>query len=744
MADDTNSASRSQAIPIQVSMSPSGDASSDPVATGASPAASGGGGVGSLRQAGSFSVMNPIGEAPRAMSALRQFAATPSAKYKDVLKQASQRYAAPIRPAVSEPDQADAKAPDESKAEAPADEAGAAQDEPGPPVKRSAIIEGYLYGQIANVIKAGLWWVSFNPLVLAVFRGNAFGVGACRVAFNGAMLLFSPIAGVVADKYPSRYLLNLTTVLRGLIYCVLIPVCWALLSSDYLVDDTSASRVGFYVLFVFLTFCDGVMVAFANVLDIDNCGADMVAMEHGAQLDGHYRQRLNALHIGWMDAGMMIIAPGMGALGWYVSDQSVDDVAVVLGIIACGFFITTIVSLLCYSAAIPANSNKDAAPSVLENLMDRLAEQPFMADQSMGLAMSTGEMKAVFQVYDPEKTGGLDRAPALIFFRDIVGRTFVTNPAGAMGAAIGDSKQSREQVIDAASETLYKWASGETGGKVVWDNIGPNEGVTWDKFKKLLGDALGGFAVTWRHKTIRWRMLFFVLETAFEDAMISLVIAELAVKGLETSGNYALGNFYASLLVAAGKAGGWLMTYLMHREESIKEAGGEGSCLSFLSPNDEAQSFFPLFVCVFLGAISSLGMPLALSMGSIAGTWAVASASAFLFFFFSTAPKVGFATLMQTLAVKSAKNPAAIFGSIATFVTTVDSLILMGLSFVFAFMSLQSALLVSCSIVAAHGLVELLVGPQLIRAPKDIYAAGAQSEAKQPLLVDEKTGSLNA
>ncbi len=35
--------------------------------------------------------------------------------------------------------------------------------------------------------------------------------------------------------------------------------------------------------------------------------------------------------------------------------------------------------------------------------------------------------------------------------------------------------------------------------------------------------------ICWKHKAVRWRLLFLGLETAFEDAMISLVIMEYCI-----------------------------------------------------------------------------------------------------------------------------------------------------------------------------------------------------------------------
>ncbi len=38
-----------------------------------------------------------------------------------------------------------------------------------------------------------------------------------------------------------------------------------------------------------------------------------------------------------------------------------------------------------------------------------------------------------------------------------------------------------------------------------------------------------GLKLCWKHKAVRWRLIFFGLETSFEDAMISLVLMEFCI-----------------------------------------------------------------------------------------------------------------------------------------------------------------------------------------------------------------------
>lgn len=56
-----------------------------------------------------------------------------------------------------------------------------------------SIVKGYLYGQLANVGKAALWWSSFGILAVSIL-GSSIALAATRGAFNLALLLSSPLA----------------------------------------------------------------------------------------------------------------------------------------------------------------------------------------------------------------------------------------------------------------------------------------------------------------------------------------------------------------------------------------------------------------------------------------------------------------------------------------------------------------------------------------------------------------------
>lgn len=132
------------------------------------------------------------------------------------------------------------------------------------------VLKGYLLGQIANVIKFGVWWVGFTYLILAFFNGSTYLVGGARICFNLALLFCSPLAGGVAERANIRTILLRTTTIRGIIYVLLIPAAWFFLDSEILYSKNHAMSVAFFVIFLLLIFLDGVGVSFSNVADIDS------------------------------------------------------------------------------------------------------------------------------------------------------------------------------------------------------------------------------------------------------------------------------------------------------------------------------------------------------------------------------------------------------------------------------------------------------------------------------------------
>ena len=253
--------------------------------------------------------------------------------------------------------------------------------------------------------------------------------------------------------------------------------------------------------------------------------------------------------------------------------------------------------------------------------------------------------------------------------------------------------------------------------------------VSWSAFKQLAESVCEGAALTWANERIRWRVLFFAIETAVEDAMIALIAAELGSEFLASAFHpaqlhYSYGQVWGSGLVAVGKCGGVMASLLMHRYfviEPEREAREPGA------------AYRPLFWFAFLGGAAAMLLPLSFHLherdmlGRNAAT-ALLFVAMFLFFLLSTISKIGFSTLMHSLAAET-EATGRVFGFVAAFVTATDALLLMAMSALFSTLTLQSALWISCGFIAAHGLVQLLCGPTLV-----LPRANSNSDAGCPPL----------
>merc|ERR1712146_599033 len=108
--------------------------------------------------------------------------------------------------------------------------------------------------------------------------------------------------------------------------------------------------------------------------------------------------------------------------------------------------------------------------------------------------------------------------------------------------------------------------------------------------------------------------------------------------------------------------------------------------------------------------------PVALIVNRDGSQWlarALIFLASILFFFFSTAPKIGFQTMLQSLV--SENQAPQVFGFVAFAVTLLDGLVILFISQVFLWAAdFQSALWIVTSIYLAHGVIELVLGPPLI------------------------------
>ena len=246
-----------------------------------------------------------------------------------------------------------------------------------------------------------------------------------------------------------------------------------------------------------------------------------------------------------------------------------------------------------------------------------------------------------------------------------------------------------------------------------------NTGTLWRK-------SYEGVQAVWSNRPIFWRIVFLALETSLEDAMIGVMLAEFALSSQAFGkDDNAIGNIWVAALIACGKIGGVLSAQIYSR--------------CFSEPT-KSSDYVPLFASVFVSGASVMLMPAARLFPKIPGMITV-FVSAFMFFFFSTPPKIGFQTLLQGLVVKT-KKAGTIFGCIGPVVMITDSLIIFLMTVGFqAFKhhygeddGFDKALWCMAGVYLLHGVFEILLGPTLVLSNLD---SGASSDGNYVALDDD-------
>lgn len=416
---------------------------------------------------------------------------------------------------------------------------------------------------------------------------------------------------------------------------------------------SSSLHASFFVVFLVIVFIDGIGVSFSNVADIDSGGVNLIAAQYGIEIDDNIRNYFTSLHILFFDLSMVVFNPLLAYIGVTIGERSLESQVGHVG-----------------------------------HVVDELSL--IIAIGGVFL-ISTLVTLIAYNWYMP---------------------TLVPVPPGFNEEYYGHNIQSDSMVSSMSNLSLEPSHSSlnSVNPPPPLEVMAEPDPISWSTFKLLANAVREGAALTWANKRIRYRVLFFTIETSIEDAMIALIAAQIGSQVFVDSDiklRYAWGNLWGAGLVACGKSGGVIASVLMHRYFTIDPYAPD--------PN---SSYRPLFWFAFLGGLSALALPiiyhfrLSGDLGDVASTLLI-FVSMFLFFLFSTISKIGFSTLMQSMAAE-VESTAKVFGFLAAFVTATDAIILMGLSAIYATVGFEKALWISCGLIATHGLFELVLGPRLV------------------------------
>ncbi|CBZ55004.1 hypothetical protein NCLIV_054310 [Neospora caninum Liverpool] len=632
----------------------------------------------------------------------------------------------------------------------PADEAARASQK---------ICRSYLFGQLANVTKAAVWWSMFGTLMISIV-GSDNAVGITRSAFNLALVLVSPLAGAVAERASIRRLLATTTVTRLLIWSAAVPAAWIFFKNDLDRPDL------FLVCLVVLMFCDGVQVAFANVVDIDCGGLDTLSAQYSLPIDDSLRNKLNGCHQVVFDLSFILFTPPI-AFGVYVLSQH----------------------------------------------LGHLLPEPWLPylGQDPGVFSLVSSMSFVFCVLSAVSLGcylfGLPRRNAAHLSYGEGGSSDESCYEGSAGQA-GSGRRRQEGGVASRENGLLDTVDNYSETSETQTDLSSAHTLSlFQETVSRLEDVRDGFLIVLKERELGWRLVFLAFETALEDSMVSVVIPELALRcyattfamlhaggpvpheaairaptstpvfghglsdefnvngsstvsasvlspsssafyfpsaealsvasfsslaswplslfslpldfafsttelPLDGSPNRAYANLWAVAIIAVGKIGGCLAGFYMNRKWVPPASYSRDS------------AYCRLFWCVLASSLSVALLPLShfLFLHHLAPAWVCAALvflSAFSFFLFSTAPKIGFATLLQGL-VSSQQVACKVFGFVGTFVTVTDALVIACINLIFtAFPAANffAALLCVSGIYLVHGLIEAFIGPLLILEP---------------------------
>ncbi len=78
------------------------------------------------------------------------------------------------------------------------------------------------------------WWLIPRALTKCV-HCVVWWLSCRATGFNLALIILSPLAGVMAERLAVRRLLNMTTLLRGVLYVILLPAAWVMLQTNWVI-----------------------------------------------------------------------------------------------------------------------------------------------------------------------------------------------------------------------------------------------------------------------------------------------------------------------------------------------------------------------------------------------------------------------------------------------------------------------------------------------------------------------------
>lgn len=563
------------------------------------------------------------------------------------------------------------------------------------------LMRSFMYGQFANLFKFAFWWVALSPLLYAITDNSSTAIGVGRIVYNTALCLASPLGPLLIEHISPRTILLGAAGTRFVVWSILLPLNWVLFDSD-LTD--SKSIVGVYAMIVIMLILDGFSVGLSSVLDIDFMGVDILAGFLGREVTEEHRNQFNSRNELFFAVCFVFFSPAMAFMGLglrdafdnYRKDDENDrssnafsfaqvQSGTLSAIFVISFLVATIIQFYYFWGLTPENAQK-----IDDELMNQTSNSNLHSSSD---ERSMGTSRPLIESSNNNNNNGNDD--------DLANQS---DSPGRPAAEGGEPDEQNEEEEPEGPKTTCEIMCG------------------------ILGDLKESFFLVISHRAILFRLIFFGFELAFEDASIAVLAAQLGIHVQWLgNGDSVQGSIWTAILVAVGKLGAALASYLM---------------MMHYKPPEDIMGHTKLFVSIGLSCLVILLVPIAFDAhvaGNLSdnGARAITFVSFMLYFFLSTLPKLGLMSLLQTM-VSQVENGHRAFAFIAIVATTIDSIIIMGLSLLFNDAGVQSnesfsrSLWITCFVFLAHGLLETVFGPILILRPASEDAVKAKEiEAQQ-------------
>lgn len=253
-----------------------------------------------------------------------------------------------------------------------------------------------------------------------------------------------------------------------------------------------------------------------------------------------------------------------------------------------------------------------------------------------------------------------------------------------------------------------------------------DETSLWKSYNKKIQEVADGLIVVLSDRALKWRLILLATETALEDTMVSVIIPMIGLNMVSLLTD-TMDNTVAALIsvitIAVGKFGGVLASRWEQTSSSRKTR--QRLFLSVLF-SSISLCLVPWGCWTIRNVVTGRFKPQSSSneiynIFVTPSKWvgiSVILIGIFFFFVFSTAPKIGFAALIQKAVSEDEKEATEVFGFVGMFVTIIDGLMIIFINLIFSYLGRERFEIALCTVIGIyliHGIIEWHKGMQWVQ-----------------------------